>query len=198
MSLFVGSFIVDCLKRLLEQPIDETPVLLPVGIDALCETLGLEKLDETPSWNDVETLLPREIRVSRLVVSLPREFHRFIRLPRAFRSLRQLFPSQVLFPSLCQLVGGTAGKCSRLRMLSEPRSSAAVSLLRSLRRHVRHLTPSSAREATFPPSVCCGAGRWRRRAAVRYCWTCGPRRSFSSWGEDSSWWRHRCDGRCGG
>ena len=194
----MGSFIVDCLKRLLEQPIDETPVLLPVGIDALCETLGLEKLDETPSWNDVETLLPREIRVSRLVVSLPREFHRFIRLPRAFRSLRQLFPSQVLCPSLCQLVGGTAAKCSRLRMLSEPRSSAAVSLLRSLRRHVRHLTPSSAREATFPPSVCCGAGRWRRRAAVRCCWTCGPRRSFSSWGEDSSWWRHRCDGRCGG
>ena len=191
------SFIVDCLKRLLEQPIDETPVILPVGIDDLCETLGLEKLDETPSWNDMETLLPREISVSRLVVSLPREFHRFIRLPRAFRSLRQLSPSRVLFPSLCQLVAGTAGKSSRLRVLSEPRTSAGVSLLRALRRHVRHVTPSSAREATFPPSVCCGAGKWRRRAAVRCCWTRGPHRSFSSWEGDSSWQRRRCGGGCG-
>ena len=88
----MGSFIVDCLKRLLEQPIDETPVLLPVGIDALCETLGLEKLDETPSWNDVETLLPREIRVSRgsFIVSsaFPGRFVRFV----------SSFPPKYFFP----------------------------------------------------------------------------------------------------
>lgn len=159
--------------------------MIPAGIDDLCETLGLETLDETPSWKDLETLLPRKLSVPCSTVSLPREFHQFIRLPREFRSLRQLF-SQVVEHPLCQLVGRTAGRLSPLRMLWGSQASAAVSLLRQLRRHVRHLTRSSAREIAFPPSVCCVAGKQRRRAAVRCYWTRRPRKSTSFWEEDSS------------
>lgn len=162
------------------------PIVIPAGIDALCETLGLEKLDVTPSWNDLEKQLPREIVASYSTVSLPREFHQFIRLPRAFRSLQQVFAAQVIFHRICQLVQRTAGEPSRMSMLRRRQASAVVSLLRRLCRTEDHVTRSSAQASEVPRPVCCGDGSWRLSAAVPCCWTRRPRRSFFFWGEDSS------------